>query len=292
MTGWLVVNAFTASRKFIELYAQLEKAAADQGVVLRRIGTIEASAWVAHGPSHSTVPDFVLFWDKDVRLCRALELVGCRCLNSSRAIELCDDKAATYLELLEAGLPQPRAMLVPKAFHAPDWSQTSFPHRVASELGLPVVAKECHGSFGAQVHLARDEAELANILSAMQGRPALCQEFVQESKGHDVRLQVVGNKVVAAMERLSASDDFRANVTNGAMARLWEPTEAQSNLALAACRVLGLDFAGVDLLFGKKDEPLVCEVNSNAHFVNLSRASGVDVAYHIVRHALASRGGA
>ncbi len=292
MTGWLVVNAFTSSDKFLELYAQLQKAAADQGVDLRRVGAIEASAWVAHGPHPPAVPDFVLFWDKDVRLCRALELAGCRCINSARAIELCDDKAATYLRLLEAGLPQPRTMLVPKAFHAPDWSTTNFASMVDNGLGFPVVAKECHGSFGAQVHLACDEAELNQVLNAMQGRPALCQEFVRESKGHDVRLQVVGDRVVAAMERLSTTDDFRANVTNGAVARPWEPTESQVDLALAACRALGLDFAGVDILFGQGGKPMVCEVNSNAHFVNLGRASGVDVANHIVRHAIAVGEGA
>ena len=251
------------------------------------MSTIDASAWVAHGPDPSATPDFVLFWDKDVRLCRALEIAGCRCLNSARAIELCDDKAATYLRLLEAGLSQPRTMLVPKAFHEPDWTQTAFPRLAASELGLPMVAKECHGSFGAQVHLARDEYELGSVLNAMRGRPALCQEFIRESVGHDVRLQVVGNRVVAAMERLSTTGDFRANVTNGAVARPWEPTQTQADLALAACRALGLDFAGVDLLFGQGGEPLVCEVNSNAHFVNLGRASGVDVAYHIVCHARA-----
>ena len=286
MRGWLVVNAFTSSSKFIELYGLLHDAAKGEGVVLERKSTMEVAPLVAKDQRDERLPSFAIFWDKDVRLCRALELMGCRCFNSARAIELCDDKSATYLALCEAGLPQPATLLVPKTFHPQEWEKTPFPQSAAQALGLPLVVKECFGSFGAQVHLAHSQDEVAAVLDSFEGRPALCQSFVQSSKGRDVRLQVVGNRVVAAMERVSATDDFRANVTNGGVARPWTPTCAQTELALRACQALGLDFAGVDLLFGKDGEPLVCEVNSNAHFVNLGHATGVDVAQHIVRHVV------
>ena len=286
MRGWLVVNAFTRSDKFLELYDLLRDAAWQEGVVLERKSTMEVSPLVVEGQGAKEVPPFALFWDKDVRLCRALELLGCRCFNGARPIELCDDKSATYLALREAGLPQPATLLAPKAFHPQEWGHTEFPQVAAEVLGLPLVVKECFGSFGAQVHLARSEDEVAAILDSLEGRPALCQSFVRSSSGRDVRLQVVGKRVVAAMERVSQTGDFRANVTNGGVARPWTPTEAQAELALRACQALGLDFAGVDLLFGEDGEPLVCEVNSNAHFVNLGRATGVDVARHIVRHVV------
>ena len=287
MRGWLVVNAFTRSNKFLELYGLLHDAARREGIELERKSTMEVAPLVVEDSALKDKPSFVLFWDKDVRLCRALELAGVRCLNSSRAIELCDDKSSTYLAMREAELPQPKTMLVPKAFHAQDWGATEFPQLAAHALGLPLVIKECYGSFGAQVHLARNQGEVAAILDSLEGRPALCQSFVKSSSGRDVRLQVVGNRVVAAMERVSVTGDFRANVTNGGTARPWTPTDAQSEMALRACQALGLDFAGVDLLFGEDGEPLVCEVNSNAHFVNLGRATGVDVARYIIRHAIA-----
>lgn len=285
MRGWLVVNGFTQTHKFLELYSFLEEAALRCGVELERLSTLQVAPMLAQGSLSCAKPDFVIFWDKDVRLCRALELAGCTCLNSSGAIASCDDKALTYLELLRANVPQPATVLTPKTFHAQQWEKTRFPQSVADSLGLPVVVKECFGSFGAQVHLAQSTAEIASILQGMDTRPSLCQEFVATSSGHDVRLQVVGDKVVAAMERTS-KDDFRANITNGGEARPWDPTPEQVDVALRASQALGLDFAGVDLLFGPNMKPLVCEVNSNAHFVNLYHATGINVADLIIAHAV------
>ncbi len=286
MRGWLVVNGFTATHKFIELYEWLERAAQGEGVLLERKTTLEV-ATILHGAElDAPRPDFVIFWDKDVRLCRALEIAGCRCLNSSQAIALCDNKSETYLELLSAGLPQPQTILTPKVFHAQDWSRTDYGTRLADRLGLPFVLKECYGSFGAQVHLAHSAQEACAILSDMKERPSLAQAFVRSSQGRDVRVQVVGGQVVAAMERVSKTGDFRANVTNGAVAREWVPTDAQASLAVRACDMLGLDFGGVDLLFGPEDEPVICEVNSNAHFINLYKVTGIDIAPLIIQHAI------
>lgn len=285
MRGWLVVNGFTQTHKFLELYSFLEQAAARRGVELERMSTLQVAPLLAQGALSCNKPDFVIFWDKDVRLCRALELAGCTCLNSAAAIAACDDKALTYLELLRANVPQPATVLTPKTFHAQTWAATSFPQSVAASLGLPVVVKECFGSFGAQVHLARSATEVACILESMDTRPSLCQEFIATSAGHDVRLQVVGGQVVAAMERTS-QHDFRANITNGGKARPWDPAPEQVEVALRASQALGLDFAGVDLLFGPDNKPLVCEVNSNAHFVNLYHATGINVADLILAHAI------
>lgn len=292
MRGWLVVNGFTRTQKFLELYAWIEEAARARDVELTRLSTLEVAPLLARGTLGAPKPDFVIFWDKDVRLCHALELAGCLCLNSAHAIATCDDKARTYLELLRAGIPQPATVLTPKTFHAQVWGSTEFPRKVADALGLPVVVKECFGSFGAQVHLAHDAEAIATLLDGMESRPSLCQEFVRTSAGHDVRLQVVGDRVVAAMERVSTSGDFRANVTNGATAHPWQPTPEQMDVALLTCEALGLDFAGVDLLFGPDDKPIVCEVNSNAHFVNLYHATGINVANYLIDHAVRRASGA
>lgn len=286
LKGWLVVNAFTHSHKFDELYDQLHIAAAMQGVELVQKDTIEVSSIVASGTLHRSKPSFVLFWDKDISLCKALEIAGCRCLNSSYAIATCDNKAQTYLAMLKEGIAQPKTMLTPKVFRSVNWNDTEYPRLVERELGLPVVIKECYGSFGAQVHLAHSVCEIAAILNEIGPRPSLCQEFIATSVGRDVRLQVVGGRVVAAMQRVSAGDDFRANLTNGGVAQAWNPTPEQEELALSVCASIGLDFAGVDLLFGVDNKPVLCEVNSNAHFVNLREITDVDTASHIIAHAV------
>ncbi len=117
-------------------------------------------------------------------------------------------------------------------------------------------------------------------------KPMLFQEFIHSSKGKDLRLQVVGSQVVAAMYRYSDNGDFRANITGGGKMKPYEPTQKQIDLAVESCKILGLDFAGVDILFGKDNEPIVCEVNSNAHFKNIYDCTGVNVADSILAYII------
>ena len=76
--------------------------------------------------------------------------------------------------------------------------------------------------------------------------------------------------------------DFRANLTAGGEMKPYEPTEEEAALAVSASTAVEADFSGVDLLFGE-DGPLVCEVNSNAHFKNLYQCTGVNTAYEILK---------
>ena len=112
--------------------------------------------------------------------------------------------------------------------------------------------------------------------------PLLFQRFVQEAAGRDVRVYVVGGQAVAAILREGPPGNFRSNVAGGGFARAHRLTTDEEALALSACNALGLDFGGVDLLLSNEG-PLVCEVNSNAHFAALQRATQINPADHIVR---------
>jgi RimK family alpha-L-glutamate ligase len=132
------------------------------------------------------------------------------------------------------------------------------------------VFKECFGSFGEQVHLCSSRDD---VLSHISEKPFLLQEFIDTSAGSDTRLEIVGGKCVSAVKRFN-ENDFRSNVTNGGTMTPIEPTRAQIDTAVKACDVLGLTFGGVDLL----DNGMVCEVNSNAHIINIMKSTGKDIA--------------
>ncbi len=276
MKGILAVDHELRSEKYASQFELYLRAAKKHGVGL----TVRTNA--------EEIPrdaDFVLFLSKDVRLARTLEQDGCRVFNSSSAVALCDDKTLTCLRFRKAGLPMPETLLVPMVYFPCDWTGNPFVGTAVRTLGFPMVVKEACGSFGKQVWLVRDERELVERLNASSPRTMLLQRFVASSAGRDLRLQVVGGEVVASMYRWSETD-FRANLSNGGSMRPYAPMEAQKSLAVRACEALGLDFGGVDLLFGEGDEPLLCEVNSNAHIRNLYDCTGVDVADAILAHIL------
>ncbi|MBR3149770.1 MAG: RimK family alpha-L-glutamate ligase [Eubacterium sp.] len=263
MTGFLVVNAYLEGKKFNTLHKHLADCAEGMGISLK-IKNNEEMLFCEEAP------DFVLFWDKDVNLAKLLENRGLPVFNSARSIELCDDKAKTYLAL-EGVVKQPKTIIAPLSFFDADYGV--FVKKAVEKLGLPLVFKECFGSFGEQVFLCRSEAE---ILSHINQKPFLLQEFIADSEGEDVRLEIVGGKCVAAMKRTN-KNDFRSNVTNGGTAEPYTPTDEEISAAVTACETLGLSFGGVDILRGG----YVCEVNSNAHIINIMNATGIDVAPYI-----------
>ncbi len=282
MFGWLVVNGFLASQKFEELYGFLSRAAARRGITLKTVTTVALTAEVEAGFREMALPDFVLFWDKDVYLARRLEQEGLRVFNSAEAIALCDNKILTAL-CLRGAVPTPRTVPAPKTFEGVGYTDTTFLSEAIRLLGLPLVMKEAYGSFGQQVYLVHSEEEAVAILGRMGSRECLMQECIASSYGRDVRINVVGDRVISAMLRYSETD-FRSNITAGGRMQAYEPSEVQKAAALAACRAIGLDFAGVDVLFGPDGAPIVCEVNSNPHFKSSYDCTGVDMSEAVMDH--------
>lgn len=285
MTGWLVVNEFVNSDKFNELFEMLQSAAKRNDIKL--IKKTGAAVW-AQLAENDYQPfedlDFVLFWDKDIKLAGALENTGVRVFNSSKAIALCDDKAKTFLELKKhKDIKMPVTYVSPKKFHADGLMSEAYIESIKTTLGFPCIVKECLGSFGQQVYLADNEEDLRKLIIEIGDRDYIVQEYIKSSRGRDIRVQVVGNEVVATMYRFN-DNDFRANITNGGSMKEYTPDKKQMETAINVCRYLGLDFAGVDILFGEDDVPIVCEVNSNAHFKNLFDCTGIDVSIRILEY--------
>lgn len=269
-------NAFWQSAGTKELRDCMMRSAKAQG--LRLIHRDNASFT---GPdSFQGLPPAAIFWDKDLRLAQQLEMAGVKLFNAMDAIRLCDDKTLSYLSLKDSGIPQPETILCPQTFPGVGFTRLDFLDDVIERLGFPFVIKEGMGSFGQQVYLASGLDEAAEMLKNIHS-PILFQRFVSESAGKDLRLFVVGGEVVASMMRVNRTGDFRANINHGGEALAHQATEEQERIAVQACRRLGLHFAGVDLLLGRNG-PLLCEVNSNAHFKALRALTRVNPADAIV----------
>lgn len=306
MQGWLVVNGFLNSGKFMEIYHWLVEAARTKNIQLKVLTNDQLLVqYDSHGidvlvmehrekqsfcknagislRSTEHKPDFVVFWDKDIPLAKALEELKIPLFNSASSIAACDDKGLTHQILAQSGIPMPVTIPIPMTFSGIGYHSFSFLDQIEQALSYPFVLKECFGSFGAQVYLINNRQEAEKWLIQLAGKPLLAQEFISASTGRDVRIQVVGGQVVTAMLRYN-DNDFRANITNGGSMKAYSPTPEQKDLAIGACELLHLDFAGVDLLFGENQQPVLCEVNSNGHFKNIYDCTGVNVADAIMEY--------
>lgn len=224
-----------------------------------------------------TAYDFCLFWDKDAYLLAALDKLGVPLFNSARGIRLCDDKMATCIALSDAGIPMPKTLPAPLCYTQGAAASLSEVETLEETLGYPIVVKESYGSLGSGVFLVKDRAALLSSMHLLMGKPHLYQQYIEESRGRDVRVITVGGQVVGGMLRES-KDDFRSNIGAGGRGTPYDVPSEMARLAEKVSDILGLVYCGVDFLFGESGAPLVCEVNSNAFFSAFERVTGINVA--------------
>ena len=279
MKNYLIVNEFYTSESFNKIYQALDNAFVKRGEKLEILTNVQAMRLLNEEGNNQPI----LFFDKDVYLAKLLQKSGYRCVNSPFVIETCDDKAKTYIEL-KGKFNQPKTILAPFSYDGIEPNGPHFLEDEISKLGFPLIVKQNKGSFGQQVYLVNDFSELYALVNTFGDTQYLMQELITSSLGRDLRVYVVGKKAVAYAMRYNEGD-FRSNVGAGGNMKLIEVDERYLKTAVEVCECLGADFAGVDLLFGENG-PIVCEVNSNAHFTQLSKISGVDIAQRIVDYYL------
>lgn len=208
---------------------------------------------------------------------RQFEVSGVFSVNQSIAISRSRDKLRAHQLLARKGVDMPI---------------TSYAHaaEATDELidfvgGAPLIVKLMESTHGRGIVLAETSKAAEGVITAFRGLNAnfLVQEYIKESKGNDIRCFVVGDRVVAAMQRTAREDDFRSNLHRGGTASKVKLLPEERAIALMAARVMGLNIAGVDIIRSNRG-PLVLEVNSSPGLEGIERVTGKDVADMIVEY--------
>ena len=285
--GLLVVNGFIDNSivsRFNALYEMLVEAFKeyDYDLIIKKNNEL----LIDINNDYKDDYDFILFWDKDINLAKHLENLGYKVFNSSKSIAICDDKAKTYLALENKNIKMPKTIIAPFTFSNNPYSDFSFVDNAIKELGLPFILKECYGSFGEQVYLLNSKEEIIDKIKDVFPNSFLFQEYIASSFGRDFRIEVVGGNAIGCVERRSNGKDFRSNVLQGGSMNKANPDESFIKMAEDACKIIGLDFAGVDIMIGPKGEPILCEVNSNVHFKTFYKTAGINLASFIAKYVI------
>jgi ribosomal protein S6--L-glutamate ligase len=212
-----------------------------------------------------------------VAIARQFERMGTYVANSSDGIQNSRDKLHATQVLSANHIP------VPTTAYVRDWRDVE--RAIRQVGGVPCVIKATEGTQGSGVFLAHSEREANELAWQLleKGSQVLVQEYIRESHGRDVRVLVVGGKVVAAMRRRAHGREFRSNFHLGGTVESIQLPPDYSRIACKAARLLGLDIAGVDLLESERG-PLLLEVNSSPGLEGIEKATGVNVAGHIMSH--------
>jgi RimK family alpha-L-glutamate ligase len=204
-----------------------------------------------------------------------IEKRGVPVINSPRAIERSVDKFYTTALLQEAGLPTPETVVCEDATEA-----------MNAVLAMrDVIIKPLFGSMGhGMVRVSDPDVAFRVVRSLEQLRIVFYVQRTVDHGGRDIRVFVVGGRVLAAIERRAPEGQWRTNVSLGGAAQPFELPPSWQEMAIAAAAAIGADYAGVDLLPSRDGTVFVLEVNGIPGWQGLKQATNIDVAGAIVDH--------
>lgn len=192
--------------------------------------------------------------------------LGVRVINTPQAAILAKNKYDSG-KLFEAnGLPVPRTEELTSVDQVKNFN-------------YPVIVKVLRGSKGNGVYRCHGRNEVENKFSGADSM--IIQEYIDARPGEDLRVFIVGGRVIGVMHRQSIKGDFRANISQGGIGKPYALTPEIENLALTAARVIGLEICGVDLLFDHQGFR-VCEINATPGFRGFDEFCQADMAKVIV----------
>jgi gamma-F420-2:alpha-L-glutamate ligase len=206
---------------------------------------------------------------------RHLERLGVYTVNSAQCIDTVKDKLYSQQILAENNIPVPKTML---GKYPIDDSL------VEKYLKFPLVVKTLSGSLGKGVFLCDSKSQFNDLMGLIHvTNPKLniiLQEFIESSRGKDLRVFVVGGRPIACIERSSNDNNFKANYSRGGQVTQFEMTPEVKWLATETARLFGLEIAGIDLLFDGKHFK-ICEANSSPGFKGIESCCDIDIADEI-----------
>ncbi len=207
---------------------------------------------------------------------RQFQAAGIPVLNHSNGIAASRDKLRSLQRFASSELPIPRTAYARGA--------SDLHHCIKNVGGPPVVLKLLQGTQGVGVMRCDTVASAESVIDVLARlhQPIIVQEYISEANGSDIRAIVVGGRVVATMRRTGRGDDFRSNIHRGGVGEAVSLEPDVERICVQACEVLGLRFAGVDLI-ESDDGPLLMEVNSSPGLEGIEKATGIDIAAEVIK---------
>jgi len=241
------------------------------GLFLQSLAVLDVDAVLARMIPNGSLEQIIYRMDS----LHWIEKRGVPVMNSPRAIERSVDKFYTTALLQEAGLPTPETVVCEGAADA---------MAAVLEMG-DVIVKPIFGSMGhGMVRISDPDVAFRVVRALEQTRAVFYVQRAVDHNGRDVRVFVVGGRVLGAIQRHASNGEWRTNVSRGGSARPFELPPAWEQLALRAAAAIDADYAGVDLLPSRDGTVFVLEVNGIPGWRGLQQATGLDVAGVIVDH--------
>ena len=233
MKGLILTNAYSTSKEYLYQSIRLKEEFSLLGVDIDIKQNNNFDAFIKDNIiyTHCKDYDFVIYWDKDKYILSMLDKLHLPIFNNKQAILDCDDKMLTYIRLANENIPLPKTLPGLFCYTKEEKIKQSSIKRIEEELNYPLIAKYSYGSLGEGVFLVHNRNELLDVMERLKCEPHLYQENIASSYGKDIRIIVIGDKVVGGMLRQS-NGNFKSNVGAGGKGTPYKIDAHLSQLAL------------------------------------------------------------
>ena len=211
-----------------------------------------------------------------------LEKTGICMVNSREVVEISSDKYRTYVKLMDFGLTQPKTVLIP---NADNWK----PALEELDTKFPIIMKTLEGSKGVGVLFVESERQIESLIQLLYSQnesvDLLIQEYIKTDG--DIRVLVLGGKIIAAMKRSVVEGDFRSNVSQGAAVNEYPLTELEVEQCLLASKAIDGTWTAVDFIPSKnpkKDPPYILEVNHSPGTEGIEEATKRNIVKDVIKY--------
>ena len=278
MYGWMIYPKDTLNNKFgNNAFGWMKDSASKNGISVDIVFSDDLiilndnrKTGFIHKGKTLGFPDFVIMRDYNYTISMQLESLDIRVINSTRSMFNSRNKAVTARLLVKNNVSTPKFLYSKEKNYG-------FIHDYFD--GKKFVMKENEGSQGKGVYLIENEEDYDNAYRMNQ--EYFYQEFIEFSRGMDIRSYVLGDKVLGCVKRISDTG-FKSNYSLGGRVESFELNDSIKEISLKATKALGLDFCGIDLLF-TRESFTVCEVNGNAGFRTITQVSDIDIPMELFK---------
>lgn len=153
---------------------------------------------------------------------------------------------------------------------------------IAQKLGFPLIIKEENAAKGEGIYLLKNLEEAKLLFKKINCASVLIQKYIPSN--FDIRVLVLGGRILGAIKRTAKKGEFRSNIAQGGTAEVYSLDSDLKKLAILTAKASDNEFAGIDIMIDSKNKPYILESNRAPQFKGFEEATGINVAQEIVKY--------
>ncbi|MDE7424367.1 MAG: ATP-grasp domain-containing protein [Lachnospiraceae bacterium] len=253
-TGWLIYDREGAKRNKIYIQMHIEEGEKLGIKILLKyaeelsFGVLDNKMILLEKGKKAEYPDFIICRTIQPKLSFYLEQCKLKVFNNAKVAEICNDKAKTYAYLAGKGIPLIESTFLENKIFASSLEKIPY--------GSVIKGVDGHG--GNQVVLWNEDVDKEEVLNKIGNSDVIVQKFTGQAK-QDVRVYVIGNRIIAAIKR-TAKEGFRSNYSLGGKVEEYQLSEKEKQLVQKVIGEFSFGLAGIDFLIGDSGEFILNEI--------------------------------